>query len=92
MNLNYRPLDYHEHKARKAKAEKLARVLQAIGVPAWKATLMTDEQWRMTAQAARCHPPSDDRTKTMVFGILEEVEYAAAHISVRQWKEKTKYA
>jgi hypothetical protein len=89
MNLMRHPMDHFEHKARKLKAEKLARVLQAIGIPAWKARLMTDEQWRMTAQAARCHPPSDERCKTMVFGILEEAEYAAAHISVRQWKEKT---
>ena len=92
MNLNYRPLDYHEHKARKAKAEKLAAKLQDIGIPGRNERKMDDSEWRNRASLAGCHPPSDERCKTMVFGILEEAEYTAAHISVRQWKEKTKYA
>ena len=92
MNLNYRPLDYHEHKARKAKAEKLAGKLREFGIPSWNARKMDDSEWRYIASLAGCHPPKDDRCKTMVYGILEESEFAAAHISVRQWKEKTKYA
>ena len=87
MNLNYRPLDYHEHKARTAKATALTNQLRDFGIRSHKARLMTDAEWRMVAGCARVFPPHGDETKEMVYSMLEDAEARALRPSVRDWRK-----
>jgi hypothetical protein len=90
MNLNRRPLDKHEQKARERKAEALAGALRAVGVPSHKARLITDDEWKIVARAAGCNPPNteDNRTKLMVYGLIEAEEFRQTRMSVREWKAR----
>ena len=88
MNLNYRPLDYHENKARELKSEKLATALRAVGVPSWNVMRLADETWQLAAAAGKCNPPKDDRTKLMVRGLIEAEEFRQTRMSVREWKAR----
>ena len=90
MNLKWRPLDSHEQKAREKKAQALAGALRAVGIPSHKARLITDDEWKLVARAAGCNPPNteDDRTKLMVYGLLEAEEFRQTRMSVREWKAR----
>lgn len=76
-----------EYAARQKKAALLVGALSAVGIPAHKAKLMTDDEWLAVCKCAGVRMPSES-TKQAVYQELEDMA-APKRMTVREWQKQT---